>query len=146
MAGSDACLGGHALERPRPPARGVRTWFEGLAAGRSPVRSPAGIASVLRVILEHALLPVRPGAEDGFLEAFDGARQIIASMTGFRRLTLSRCIERPTTFLLLVEWETLEDHTEGFRRSAEYQEWRHLLHHFYDPFPTVEHFKQVLEV
>lgn len=107
---------------------------------------PARTVSVLRVILEHALLPVRSGAEDEFLEAFDEAKQIIASMTGFRRLRLSRCIERPTTFLLLVEWETLEDHTEGFRGSAEYQEWRQLLHHFYDPFPTVEHFKQVLEV
>ena len=117
-----------------------------MAAGRrSPVRSPAGTVSVLRVILEHALLPVRSGEEDEFLEAFDAAKQIIASMTGFRRLRLSRCIERPTTFLLLVEWETLEDHTEGFRGSAEYQEWRQLLHHFYDPFPTVEHFKQVLE-
>ena len=118
-----------------------------MAAGRrSPVRSPAGTVSVLRVILEHALLPVRSGEEDEFLEAFDAAKQIIASMTGFRRLRLSRCIERPTTFLLLVEWKTLEDHTEGFRGSAEYQEWRQLLHHFYDPFPVVEHFKEVLEV
>jgi heme-degrading monooxygenase HmoA len=98
------------------------------------------------VILEHAVLPVRPGKEGDFLEAFGAAKQIIASMTGFRRLQLSRCIERPSTFLLLVEWETLEDHTQGFRSSAEYREWRRLLHHFYDPFPAVEHFKEVLEV
>jgi heme-degrading monooxygenase HmoA len=39
-----------------------------------------------------------------------------------------------------VRWETLEDHTEGFRGSAEYQRWRALLHHFYDPFPVVEHY------
>ena len=98
------------------------------------------------VILEHAVLPVRPGKESDFLEAFGAAKQIIASMTGFHRLKLSRCIEQPSTFLLLVEWETLEDHTQGFRSSAEYREWRRLLHHFYDPFPVVEHFKELLEV
>ncbi len=97
------------------------------------------------MIVEHALLPVKPGAEDDFVEAFETAKGIIASMRGFRRLTLSRCIERPSTFLLLVEWETLEDHTEGFRGSDEYSEWRRLLHDFYDPFPTVEHFEPVLE-
>lgn len=65
-------------------------------------------------------------------------------MTGFERLTLStRSIERPSTYLLLVEWQRLEDHTEGFRRSAQYQQWRWLLHHFYDPFPTVERYEIV---
>jgi len=96
------------------------------------------------VIVEHAVLPVKPGAEANFVQSFDTAKAIIASMQGFRRLTLSRCIERPSAFLLLVEWETLEDHTEGFRESEEYLEWRRLLHDFYDPFPTVEHFELVL--
>jgi len=97
------------------------------------------------VILEHALLPVRPGEEEDFLEAFGAAKQIIASMAGFRSLGLARCTERPHVFLLLVEWETLEHHIEGFRGSAEYDDWRRLLHHFYEPFPVVEHFVQVLE-
>jgi heme-degrading monooxygenase HmoA len=96
------------------------------------------------VIVEHALLPVRPGQETQFEAAFAEARAIIASMPGFRRLTLSRCIERDHVYLLLVEWERLEDHTQGFRGSAAYQEWRRLLHHFYDPFPVVEHFTPVL--
>ncbi len=47
---------------------------------------------------------------------------------------------RPDRFLLLVQWETLEDHTEGFRGSADYERWRALLHHFYDPFPVVQHY------
>jgi heme-degrading monooxygenase HmoA len=51
-----------------------------------------------------------------------------------------RCLERPDAYLLLVWWQTLEDHTEGLRGSARYREWRALLHDFYDPFPTVEHF------
>jgi heme-degrading monooxygenase HmoA len=96
------------------------------------------------VILEHALLPVRPGQEAAFEAAFTDARAIIAAMPGFGGLTLSRCLERPGIYLLLVQWERLEDHTDGFRGSPEYQRWRALLHHFYDPFPTVEHFTSVL--
>ncbi|MBH0120250.1 antibiotic biosynthesis monooxygenase [Rhodococcus sp. HM1] len=95
------------------------------------------------MILEHAPLQVKPGMSTEFEAAFAQARQIIARMPGFRRLSLSRCIERPDAYLLLVEWDTLEDHTEGFRGSADYQQWRRLLHHFYDPFPTVEHYEQV---
>jgi heme-degrading monooxygenase HmoA len=97
------------------------------------------------VIREHALLPVLPNEESNFEAAFAEAKSIIASMPGFISLTLSRCIERPGTYLLLVEWQTLEDHTVGFRGSEQYQEWRRLLHRFYDPFPTVEHYTQVLD-
>ena len=64
-------------------------------------------------------------------------------MPGFRGLTLSRCLERDDVYLLLVQWERLEDHTEGFRGSPEYGRWRELLHHFYEPFPVVEHFTEV---
>jgi heme-degrading monooxygenase HmoA len=95
------------------------------------------------VILEHVILPVTPGQEADFEAAFGEAKAIIATMPGFRGLTLSRGIETPSTYLLLVQWDTLEDHTEGFRGSAEYQQWRTLLHHFYDPFPEVEHYQQV---
>jgi len=95
------------------------------------------------MILEQALLPVKPGQDSEFEAAFEQAKAIISAMPGFRSLTLSRGIERPDTYLLLVEWERLEDHTEGFRGSAEYQQWRSLLHHFYEPFPTVEHFDPV---
>ncbi|MHC6228588.1 antibiotic biosynthesis monooxygenase family protein [Arthrobacter sp. MMS24-T111] len=95
------------------------------------------------MITEHALLPVLPGRETDFEAAFNQARAIIASMPGFRTLSLSRSVESPGTYLLLVEWETLEDHTIGFRGSPEYQQWRQLLHHFYEPFPVVEHFEAV---
>lgn len=97
------------------------------------------------MVLEQAVLPVRPGQEAEFEAAFRTARSIIASATGFRSLTLSRCVERPSGYLLLVEWETLEDHTVGFRESDAFQEWRRLLHHFYDPAPQVEHYERVLE-
>jgi heme-degrading monooxygenase HmoA len=96
------------------------------------------------MILEHALLPVRPGQEEAFEAAFAEAKGIIAAMPGFGGLTLSRCLERQGTYLLLVHWERLEDHTEGFRGSPEYQRWRALLHQFYDPFPAVDHFTEVV--
>jgi heme-degrading monooxygenase HmoA len=96
------------------------------------------------MILEAAMLHVRPGEYDAFEAAFAQASPLIASMRGYVGHELQRCIEVPGRYLLLVRWETLEDHTIGFRQSAEYGEWRRLLHHFYDPFPVVEHFEVVL--
>jgi heme-degrading monooxygenase HmoA len=98
------------------------------------------------VVVEQVLLPVRPDRHAEFEAAFAEATPLVAGVPGFRRLTLARCIEDDGSYLLLVEWERLEDHTVGFRGSAEYQEWRRLLHHFYDPFPTVLHFEPVAEV
>ena len=95
------------------------------------------------MILEHALLTVRPGRQVEFEATFAQARSIIAAMPGFRSLRLARGLEQDDVYLLLVEWDRLEDHTEGFRGSPEYQEWRRLLHHFYDPFPTVQHFRDL---
>ena len=92
------------------------------------------------MVLEVAILNVIPGMEDDFLEAFSKARDIISKMAGYISHQLKRCIENTSQFILLVEWENLTDHTEGFRGSAAYQEWKGLLHHFYDPFPTVEHY------
>ena len=96
-------------------------------------------------ITEKAVLDVKPGREEEFERAFDEAKAIVASMPGFRSLRLLRCVESPSRYLLLVSWERLEDHTEGFRGAAGYEEWGRLLHHFYDPFPTVEHFSPVTQ-
>lgn len=95
------------------------------------------------MILEAVFLPVIAGRQAEFEAAFRQASPIIASMQGYISHELQRCIEQPGKYLLLVRWQTLEDHTVGFRQSPEYQQWRALLHHFYDPFPTVEHFERV---
>jgi heme-degrading monooxygenase HmoA len=95
------------------------------------------------MILEVAVLDVVAGREAEYETVFAEAKAIISSMPGFVSLRLERCIEVTNRFLLLVEWETLEDHTVGFRGSDEYQRWRALLHGFYDPFPTVEHYALV---
>ena len=87
------------------------------------------------MILEIAQLQVKPGQGAEFQTAFNLAHH-----------ELQRCIERTEHYMLLVRWESIEHHEEGFRKSAEYQEWRKLLHHFYDPFPTVLHYEQVAGV
>lgn len=95
------------------------------------------------MILEVAPLQVKAGREDEFEAAFVQAQRIISSMPGYVSHDLQRCIERPGEYILLVTWETLEDHEVGFRQSARYQEWRKLLHHFYEPFPVVSHYRPV---
>jgi heme-degrading monooxygenase HmoA len=95
------------------------------------------------MILEVAVLDVRPGSEPAFEAAFAEARPLIAATPGYLGLDLRRCVERASRYVLLVRWRRLEDHTEGFRGSPRYQEWKRLLHHFYDPFPTVEHYRPV---
>lgn len=95
------------------------------------------------MILEVAILQVKAGQSTEFEAAFKQASHIIASMDGYISHTLQNCLEVEDKYLLLVQWETLEAHTEGFRGSAEYQDWKKLLHHFYEPFPTVEHYEQV---
>jgi heme-degrading monooxygenase HmoA len=96
------------------------------------------------VILEAALLNVRAGREAEFEAALAEARPLIAASQGFVSMSVRRCVETPSRYLLLVSWQTLEDHTVGFRQSERYQRWRELLHHFYDPFPVVEHFDEAL--
>ena len=97
------------------------------------------------MILEVATLTVRSGHNADFEAAFSIAEQIIAASPGYIDHRLQRCIENGQRYLLLVHWQTLEDHTIGFRGSAPYQKWRALLHHFYDPTPSVEHFSLVSE-
>ncbi|WP_409526160.1 antibiotic biosynthesis monooxygenase family protein [Nitrincola sp. MINF-07-Sa-05] len=95
------------------------------------------------MILEVAILDIKPGLETEFESSFGEAQHIIASMNGYVSYQLQRCMEKPSRYILLANWLALEDHTVGFRESAEYQEWRRLLHHFYDPFPDVEHYQSV---
>ncbi|HMA87639.1 MAG TPA: antibiotic biosynthesis monooxygenase [Burkholderiales bacterium] len=97
------------------------------------------------MILEIAILNVIPGQVPAFERAFAEAKGIISSMPGFKSLELQRCVEAPNRYALLVRWETLEDHTKGFRNSPQYQKWKALLHHFYHPFPVVEHYEPVAE-
>lgn len=97
------------------------------------------------MILEVAVLDVRAGEGPRFERAFEQAQSIIASMPGYQRHELRRCLEVASRYLLLVWWDSLEAHTVGFRGSPEYQRWKALLHPFYDPFPSVEHYAPLFE-
>lgn len=94
-------------------------------------------------ILESAPLQLRPGSSAAFEQAFAQAQALIAAMPGYRGHELQRCLERPDHYLLLVRWDSVAHHEQGFRQSPEYQQWRALLHHFYEPFPTVLHYEAV---
>lgn len=96
------------------------------------------------MILEVAILSVRFGQGAEFEKAFREAQRIISAARGYVSHQLQRCMEKPDRYVLLVKWRSLEDHTQGFRGSPEYSEWKKRLHHFYDPFPpTVEHYLEV---
>ncbi|MGI5500956.1 antibiotic biosynthesis monooxygenase family protein [Lentzea sp. CA-135723] len=96
------------------------------------------------MITEHALLDVLPGAEQDFEWAFGEARELISASPGFRGLELLRCLETASRYLLLVRWDSVEDHTVGFRQGPSYARWSELLHRFYSPFPVVTHYESAL--
>ena len=94
------------------------------------------------MIVEMAVLNVRPGQETAFEAVMSEALPLITATEGFIDLEVRPCVEARSRYLLLVRWRALEDHTVGFRASDRYEQWHALLHHFYDPFPTVEHFAE----
>ena len=93
------------------------------------------------MILEVAIVNVKKGLSAEFEINFIKAEKIISSMKGYISHQLKKCVEEDNKYILLVNWETIEDHEIGFRQSEEYQQWKALLHHFYEPFPTVEHYR-----
>ena len=118
-------------------------FFLSIASVAPVIRALEGLGDT--VVLEVAILDVKTGKEAEFEVAFGKAQAIISSMKGYKSHQLQKCIENGSRYILLVNWETLEDHTVGFRESPQYQEWRKLLHHFYEPFPEVEHYTPVFD-
>jgi heme-degrading monooxygenase HmoA len=96
------------------------------------------------MILEVAILQVKHSQSELFERDFKEAGQYISSIPGYINHSMKKCIEQADKYILLVEWEKLEDHTIGFRQSTAYNNWKQLLHHYYDPFPVVEHYETVI--
>ncbi len=92
------------------------------------------------MVLEQALLYVRPGQDDAFRSAITAARPLIAASPGLIAMEVRAAAEEPGCYLLLVTWESIADHRDGFRQSDRYEQWRALLHGFYDPMPQVRYF------
>jgi len=97
------------------------------------------------MILEAAFLYVKQELASQFEADFAKASQYISSIEGYLGHRLEKCLEVENKYLLLVDWNILEDHTVGFRTSEAYLEWKKILHHYYEPFPIVEHFETVFE-
>jgi len=97
------------------------------------------------MILEAVTLHIKTGESAAFEAAFAQAVPLVQSIRGYYSHQLQRCIEQDDRYLLLIRWHTLRDHTHGFRLSTEYQQWKALLHHFYDPFPDVFHYECAAE-
>lgn len=95
------------------------------------------------MILEIAVLNVKPGRTQDFEKDFQIAAQYISSIEGYLKHSLQKCIEVDNQYLLLVEWTSVEAHEVGFRQSPQYQQWKALLHHYYDPFPQVLHYESI---
>ncbi len=96
------------------------------------------------MIIEQALLQVKPGQSDQFVESMKQAKSLIAAQLGFQSIDVRPSVDRPDQFLLLVGWESVEAHRDGFRKSPEYAQWRALLHDFYDPMPSVTYFGETI--
>ena len=93
------------------------------------------------MIIEHALLQVKPGQGSVFVEAMKEARPLVARQPGFRSIEVRPIVCDDEHYMLLIGWDDVESHRDGFRQSPEYSRWRDLLHHFYDPMPTVSYWE-----
>jgi len=97
------------------------------------------------VVLERAIMAIQPGKEAEFEQALIAAREVIGESRGFRSLSVVRCIEEPSSYMLLIEWDRLEDHTEGFRNSALFARWRELIGPYFSAAPDVQHYAPIGE-
>jgi heme-degrading monooxygenase HmoA len=95
------------------------------------------------MVLEIALIDVRPGQEDAFATAYARARPIVATTPGCRSVRMTRGIESPSRFVLLVEWDSVEAHLETFRGSDRFVRWRAIIGEYFARPPLVEHYLDV---
>lgn len=96
------------------------------------------------MILEIANLKIVADQEGAFEKAFTQAKDLLDGVHGFLGLELHRCVEQTDQYTLLARWERVEDHTEGFRGSPTYEQWRALLHGFFAAPPEVAHYRSIL--
>ena len=95
------------------------------------------------MIIEIAQLTIRPGSERQFEAAFLTAIKVLGGSKGYLTHELQRSVETPNRYALIVRWQTLEDHTVGFRQSPAFTEWRGHIGPFFESPPVVEHFQSV---
>lgn len=93
------------------------------------------------MILELATIDIKPGTNADFEKKLDLAQAVLQQAAGYISHEFQRCIERDNRYILLIHWTTLEAHTEGFRGSELFKEWRGYIGQFFENPPVVEHFE-----
>jgi heme-degrading monooxygenase HmoA len=96
------------------------------------------------MILEMAQFEIKSGSEEAFEAAVAQAQPLFLGSKGCRGVQLKRSVESPARYRLLIEWNTLEDHTIGFRGSENFVQWRALIQDHLADKPEVEHFSEAL--
>jgi heme-degrading monooxygenase HmoA len=95
------------------------------------------------MVIEVGLIDVQAGREDDFAAAYVKAHSILATTPGCRSVRMTRGIETPSRFVLIVEWDSVDAHLDNFRASDRFTEWRALIGPYFDGAPRVEHFVDV---
>ncbi len=98
---------------------------------------------ILVMVLEVALIDVVPGQEEAFAAAYGKGHEALATTPGCLSVRMTRGIESPSSFVLLVEWDSVESHLENFRNTARFTTWRELIGPYFAAPPVVEHFTDV---
>jgi len=93
------------------------------------------------MILEAATIDIKPGANEAFEVNLAKAQFVISMSGGYIGHQFQKCIEQNNRYLLLIRWQTLEDHTKGFRESDLFKEWRALIGPFFETPPHVQHYE-----
>jgi heme-degrading monooxygenase HmoA len=95
------------------------------------------------VVVEIAMLEIKPGSEDAFVAAYGQVRHEVASTPGCRSMRLTRGVESPSRFVLLVEWDSVQAHERDFRGSDGFTRWRAGIGPYFAQPPNVEHYADV---
>lgn len=96
------------------------------------------------MIIEVASIAVKPGEEKAFEAAVAKAVDVVRNAKGCKGMQLTRCVEEPGTYDVVIRWETLENHTVDFRNSELFQQWRGLVGPFFAEPPKVRHYSSVM--
>lgn len=97
-------------------------------------------------VLEVAIIDVREGTHEQFVDAYRGVRSVLAGTEGVRSIRMTHGVERPSRFVLMVEWDSVEAHRVNFRETERWERWRAGIGPFFAHPPVVEHFTDVDDI
>jgi heme-degrading monooxygenase HmoA len=123
--------------------RHLRTVVSVSARPIAPGQRVGASGKLPRMVLEVATFDVTPGQEDEFTAAYQRVKHLLTSTAGCRSARMTRGIESPSQFILIVEWDTVEAHVQGFRGSDRFPSWRAAISPYFAGSPHAEHYADV---